>query len=191
MMRVLGGTARGRVLRTGPKSPHLRPILARVKKSLFDIIRPRLQGARFLDIFAGTGSVGIEALSQGAARAVFLEKDRRSGSVLRENLALLHMEDRGTAYSIDASGNLSGLPKPFDIIFMGPPYVDDEKKPLALVTPTLEQIRAYGLLAPNGVVIAQHHKKETVAATDAWELTRQERYGDTMLSFLRARTDAQ
>jgi 16S rRNA (guanine966-N2)-methyltransferase len=190
MMRVLGGSARGRVLRTGPKSPHLRPILARVKKSMFDIIRPRLTGASFLDIFAGTGAVGIEALSQGAGRAVFLEKDRRSNAVLRENLAMLRMEDRGTAFALDAAGNLSSLPKPFDIIFMGPPYKDDAKVALALVTPTLEQIRTYALLAPGGLVIAQHHKKEIVQENEHWSLTRQERYGDTLLTFFAAKAAA-
>ena len=72
MMKIQGGRARGRVLHTGPKNPALRPILARVKKSVFDIIRPRITGARFLDIFAGTGSVGLEAISQGAAFCAFV-----------------------------------------------------------------------------------------------------------------------
>jgi 16S rRNA G966 N2-methylase RsmD len=71
---------------------------------------------------------------------------------------------------------------------MGPPYVDDEKKPLALVMPTLEQIRKYRLLADRGLVIAQHHKKEAVSETADWTLLRQERYGDTFLSFFSGRT---
>ena len=187
MMKILGGTARGRILRTGPKNPHLRPILARVKKSVFDIIRPRLGGSRFLDLFAGTGAVGLEALSQGASRAVFVERDRRSAGLIRENLELLHMEDRGDVFGIDAAANLSALPGPFELIFMGPPYKDDEKRPLSLVNPTLNQIHHYRLLTDDGVVIAQHHKKEPVLESEHWAISRQERYGDTFVTFFRAR----
>ena len=187
-MKILGGTARGRTLRSGPKSPHLRPILARVKKSVFDIIRPRLTGARFLDIFAGTGAVGLEALSQGASHAVFIEKDRRSAALIRENLTLLRMEDRADVFGLDAGGNLSSLPGPFDIVFMGPPYKDDEKKPLELVMPTLQQLLTYRLVGKNGLVIAQHQKKERVAETHDWSLKRQERYGDTLVTFFEPRT---
>jgi 16S rRNA (guanine966-N2)-methyltransferase len=190
MMRILGGTARGRVLRTGPKSPHLRPILARVKKSIFDIIRPRLAGARFLDIVAGTGAVGLEALSQGASHACFLEKDRRSSALIRENLAHLKMEDRATVFGLDVMANLSSLPGPFQLIFLGPPYKDDVKAPLALTMPTLEQIRRYSLLAPRGLVIAQHQKKEPVGDNEHWLLRRQEHYGDTWVSFFEAKETA-
>ncbi|MBV9080427.1 MAG: 16S rRNA (guanine(966)-N(2))-methyltransferase RsmD [Elusimicrobia bacterium] len=188
LLKILAGTARGRVLRSGPKSPHLRPILARVKKSVFDILTPRMAGSRFLDIYAGTGAVGLEALSRGASRAVFVERDRRSSDLIRENLKLLGMEDKGAVFGLDAANDLSLLPRPFDLIFMGPPYKDDEKKPLALVAPTLEQIRKNTLLAAGGLIIAQHHRKEEVASTENWDLKRQERYGDTVVTFFQARS---
>ena len=187
-MKILGGTLRGRVLESGPKSAHLRPILARIKKSVFDIIRPYLPGARFLDVYAGTGSVGLEALSEGASRAVFLEKDRRSASLIRENIAKLKLDNQAEVYGLDAAGNLSSLPKPFDIVFMGPPYVDEAKTMLNLTAPTLEQIRKYELLAPQGFVIAQHHKKEIVTDSDAWLVKREERYGDSIVTFLKLRS---
>ena len=135
--------------------------------------------------------MGLEALSQGAAFAAFLEKDRRSSTLIRENLALLKMEDRAVVFGLDSAANLSSLPKPFDLIFMGPPYKDDLKQPLALTMPTMEQIRKYDLLGADGVVIAQHQKKEPVADNEAWVITRQERYGDTWVSFFRRRQDEQ
>jgi len=187
-MKILGGTLRGRVLHSGPKSAHLRPILARIKKSVFDIIRPYLPGSRFLDIYAGTGSVGLEALSEGAAHAVFLEKDRRSASLIRQNIVHLKVDKQADVFGLDVAGNLSSLPKPFDIVFLGPPYVDEAKAMLNLTGPTLEQIRKYELLAPQGFVIAQHHKKEIVTDSEAWLVKREERYGDSVVTFLKLRS---
>src|SRR5258708_3851404 len=147
MLKILAGSEKGRPLKT-VSSAQVRPILARIKKSLFDILRPRLGGSNFLDLYAGTGSVGIEALSQGAARATFVEQDAPCLRFLKDNLDLLKLTDRATAIRSSATGDLSGVPRPYDIIFMGPPYKDAEKKALALVTPTLENIYKYKLLAP-------------------------------------------
>ncbi len=183
-MKILGGHARGRVLRTLPNNPLVRPILARIKKSLFDILRPRMQGARFLDIYAGTGAVGLEAVSQGAASVVFIEQEPQCVTVVHDNIAAFKMTDKATVFRLNATGDLSVLPKPYDLIFMGPPYKDAEKKPLALVQPTLDNIVRYELLAKGGLVIAQHHKKEIVGSSEKWELKRQEDYGDSRLSFL-------
>lgn len=185
MLKILGGQAKGRALKARPQDLRVRPILARVKKSLFDIIRPRLTGARFLDLYAGTGAVGLEALSRGVSFCAFVELSSESFKMLNANLAQLGFTDKAQTFRMNVLGDLALLPKPFDIIFMGPPYKDESKKSLALVSPTLENVDRHQLLAPRGLVIAQHHKKETVALPSAgWRLFRTETYGDTILSFI-------
>jgi 16S rRNA (guanine(966)-N(2))-methyltransferase RsmD len=187
VLKIMAGRVKGRRLQTLSNSPNLRPILARVKKSLFDILRPRLFSTQFLDLYAGSGAVGMEALSQGASFATFVEIDERCLKLIRENLEVLRLEGNAAVYRRNVLGDLSLLPKPFDLIFMGPPYKDDAKQPVALVKPSLENIARYDLLGDKGLVIAQHHKKEDVQVNNAkgieWILKRQERYGDTMLSF--------
>ncbi len=183
MMKILSGRARGRILNTGPQNPALRPILARVKKSIFDIIRPRIHGARFLDIFAGTGSVGLEAISQGASFAAFVEREKANGAIIRDNLIKLKFDKEGAVFGVDVMGDLSVLPKPFDIIFMGPPYKDSQKNALSLVIPTLNQIDKFELMRDGGIVVAQHHQKEPVTDSEHWHMYRREKYGDTLVSF--------
>ncbi len=184
---VIAGSARGRRLRT-PPGLAVRPILARIKKSLFDILRPRIAGTAFLDVFAGTGAVGIEALSQGAARAVFVEKDSVCVKIIENNLAALGFAAQGRVMRWEAMGALRVIEEKFDLIFLGPPYVvpsaDKPRAPLSLTTPALEAIAAHGRLAAGGWVIAQHHAKEVVPeAVGTLARFRQERYGDSRLSF--------
>jgi 16S rRNA (guanine966-N2)-methyltransferase len=184
MQKILSGSARGRSLKTLPDHFGVRPILSRIKKSVFDILRPRLIGRRFLDLYAGTGSVGLEALSQGASYCVFVEKDPRCLKILHQNIEILKFEEAAEAVRLDVLGNLSCLGEPFPIIFMGPPYVDEGKKPLALTQPTLENIRRHRILAPHGVIVAQHHKKEPLAdLPSGFSLKRREPYGDSLVDF--------
>ncbi|MCG3205491.1 MAG: Ribosomal RNA small subunit methyltransferase D [Elusimicrobia bacterium] len=182
-MKILSGTARGRTVRTLPNNPLVRPILARIKKSVFDIIRPRIVGSHFLDLYAGTGSVGLEALSEGASHATFVEQEPKCVRLIHENITLFKFDSQASVFRMSAVGDLSFLPKNFDLIFMGPPYKDAQKNPLALVTPTLENISKYSLLNPKGLVIAQHHKNEKVTSFGPWNLKRQEKYGDTLVTF--------
>src|SRR3989442_10474207 len=114
-MRIIAGQARGRRILSVPKSMSVRPISARIRQSLFDIIRPRLSGAVFLDLFAGTGSVGLEALSHGASRAVFVEKDPYCSRLLRENLTTLDYTDRATVISGSVLQALESLGSSFDL----------------------------------------------------------------------------
>lgn len=185
MLRIQGGHAKGRALRSLPNNPLVRPILARIKKSLFDILRPRMKDARFLDIYAGTGAVGIEALSQGAKHACFIEQDPQCVRIVHENLEIFKFTNQSAVYRLNATGDLSVLPKGFNIIFMGPPYKDAAKTMLALVHPTLDAIERANLLAEGGIIIAQHHKKEITASTPVWEKVREEHYGDTTVSFFK------
>ena len=184
-MRVQSRSARGRSIKALPSGPEVRPILARIRKSLFDILRPRLAGAAFLDLFAGTGTVGIEALSNGAAAAVFVDASPPSCHMIEKNLDVLGFRDRGRVIRADVICQLHLLKgAPFDIIFMGPPYKDMDRRPLALTIPALRAVAQNGLLGANGIVIAQHHKKEPVKDLPAgWEIRRQNNYGDSTLTF--------
>lgn len=130
-LRILSGDARGRVLNTLKADDlSIRPMLGRMKKSLFDIIRPKLQGAEFLDMFAGTGAVGLEALSNGARRVVFIEQSPVSLKLIKENIDMLGYAARGVIQRADITKGLDWLKLQFDIIFMGPPYKDEHKRRL-------------------------------------------------------------
>jgi 16S rRNA (guanine966-N2)-methyltransferase len=189
LLKIIGGEARGRILKGSPKWPDVRPILGRIKQSLFDIWQPYIAGARFLDLYAGTGSVGLEALSRGAQEANFVEKDPQCAAYIRHNVEVLGYQTRAKVHGGDATSPMPFLYPGFDLIFMGPPYKDKEKKALALVMPTLQNIEQQRLLKKTGSLAAQHHKKEAVAATEKWDMVRQEFYGDSTVTFFRLKEE--
>lgn len=182
-MRIIGGIAKRRSIKSPSLAQGVRPILARVKKSLFDILRPRLEGADFLDLYAGSGAVGIEALSRGAGSVTFVDSNPNCLSIIRQNLSKLRMFERARLVRVDVIKNLPVVGGGFDLIFMGPPYHDQAWNPLCLTEPTLKAIARAQLLKPGGWVVAQHHAKEPVATPPGWRMLRQEAYGDTRLSF--------
>lgn len=189
-MRIIAGQARGRRILSVPKSLAVRPISARIRQSLFDILRPRLPGSLFLDLFAGTGAVGLEALSRGAERAVFVDKDPRCVKVIEKNLARAAWAGKAAVLRGSLGASLAWIAyrsgtERFDIIFLGPPYVDEQKRPLRLSQGVLGLIASSGILDPDGWVVSQHHKKEPVAAPEGLEVFRESKYGDTVVSFLR------
>ncbi|HIE51483.1 MAG TPA: 16S rRNA (guanine(966)-N(2))-methyltransferase RsmD, partial [Armatimonadetes bacterium] len=123
-MRILGGQAKGQRLKTGA-GRQVRPTAAAVRKVLFDILGPHLEGTRFLDLFAGYGSVGLEALSRGAAQAVFVERNRQCCRVLAENLHALGWQERGEVLCAEVHRALETLAhrgEQFEVIFADPPY---------------------------------------------------------------------
>lgn len=123
-MRVVAGTARS-IRLNAPEGLATRPTTDRIKETLFNMLRNDIPGCRFLDLFAGSGGVGIEALSRGAAEAVFLEHDRRAAFCIRNNLEKTRLQERGRLITSDVfSGllELETLGEPFDVIFMDPPY---------------------------------------------------------------------
>ncbi|MCM2303642.1 MAG: 16S rRNA (guanine(966)-N(2))-methyltransferase RsmD [Elusimicrobia bacterium] len=189
-MRIIAGESRGRALKSVPKEMMVKPISARIKKSVFDILRPRLGGARVLDLYAGTGAVGIEALSRGAASAFFVDADKRCVAVIEENLKRLNLSAKGRACYGDILQDLSWISfragvSEFDIIYMGPPYRTEDNKMLAYSTPTLARVAEANLLAPGGVALLQRYKKEKVELPAGYEKFREERYGDTDVEFIR------
>ncbi|MBI3289667.1 MAG: 16S rRNA (guanine(966)-N(2))-methyltransferase RsmD [Elusimicrobia bacterium] len=189
-MRIIAGGSRGRWFKGVPKDFPVHPISARIKKSVFDILRPRLEGARVLDLYAGTGAVGLEALSRGARSAFFVDRDKRCLAVIEENMKRLALTAQGKACYGDILQDLSWIPfragvECFDLIYMGPPYRDADNNMLAYSTPTLARVAEAKLLAPGGWALLQRYKKEKVELPAGLERFREERYGDTDVEFLR------
>jgi len=186
-LKIQSGTARGRILRGVPKGYVVRPILARIRKSIFDILRPRMESASFLDFFAGTGTVGLEALSNGAKRVIFVEINKYFCRSIEQNVTAMGFGDRCEVRQGDVTKNLFWLSEEkFDFLFLGPPYRDANKNPLALTVPVLIRIQEAGLLQPGGWVLAQHFEKESLeGAPSSLKMFRQEKYGDTLVSFFK------
>ena len=189
-MRIIAGESRGRALKSVPKEMMVKPISARIKKSVFDILRPRLGGARVLDLYAGTGAVGIEALSRGAAFAFFVDADKVCLSVIEENLTRLNLAAKGRACYGDILQDLSWISyragvSDFDLIYMGPPYRTEDNTMLAYSTPTLARIAEANLLSLTGWALLQRYKKEKVVLPAGYEKFREERYGDSDVEFIR------
>jgi len=184
-MRIIAGSLRGKKIKSLPGLA-TRPLLGRVKKSLFDILGDRVVDASLLDLYAGTGSVGIEALSRGASYVLFVEKDTRLTRLIKENLKKCDLEKKGEIAEIDILSYTKGdrkfsLLEQFDLIFAGPPYK------LNLTGDTLDIILKLNLLRKNGWVICQHHFKEKVPEKKGFlSLFRKERYGKTVMSFYKA-----
>ncbi|MCZ7546087.1 MAG: 16S rRNA (guanine(966)-N(2))-methyltransferase RsmD [Anaerolineae bacterium] len=177
--RVIAGTAKGRRLKMVPGEA-TRPVMDRVKEALFNILGGAVPGCRFLDLFAGTGSVGIEALSRGAARAVFIENHAPALRTIRENLALTGLADRAQIINADVFAYLHRPPaESFEFIYIAPPQYKD------LWSRTLLALdRRPGFLFPDGVAIAQIDPKEYSALElEALVLYDQRTYGRTMLCF--------
>lgn len=182
-MRVISGSARGRKLKS-PKSDETRPIMDRVKTALFDILAPDINGIRVLDLFAGTGAVGIEALSRGAEAATFIEISPDAWRLVRENLALTHLSDRAEVLRADAFAFLqqaAAANRRFDLVYVAPPQYE------GLAARALSQLDATPLTEPDGLVIVQLDPQER-ADLDTLPLQRlqkydERKYGSTLLLF--------
>ena len=179
-MRIIGGIAHGRRLRT-LRGEKIRPTADRVREALFNILGEKVSGCRFLDLFAGSGSVGIEALSRGAAEAVFVEQDTQARRILQHNLEPLGWEDKVRIYPqhiLSALEIMARHEEQFEIIFADPPYY--ERWPQKL----LPKLKGEKLLAPGGWFIIEHSVKEIIPLRKGqWWQIRTEKYGDTVLSF--------
>ena len=175
-MRVITGSARGRRLKE-LKGMDTRPTTDQVKEGMFNILQFDIEGRRVLDLFAGTGQLGIEALSRGAASAVFVEARKDAAALVRENLALCGMEDRSRCVLGDALGFLSSLRERFDLIFLDPPY-DSE-----LLEKAIAHIARFDILAPHGIMVAESRAEKTLPALSApYGIYRDYRYGHIKLT---------
>ncbi len=179
MIRITGGEVRGRKLKS-PKGLKVRPTLGRMRETLFDVIRERVNGACFLDLFAGTGIVAIEALSRGASKAIIVEKRGDMASLILENLALTGYQERALVIQADVIHALSRVASfaPYPIIFADPPYAFGAHK---------ELISSYlPLLDEGGILIVQHLKKFTIVAPPGF-LVKKRRIGEHCLTFMEGR----
>jgi len=194
-MRISGGSARGRRIGFRKAFSHsdeedeLRPTSAKVREALFDIIRKELPGAVFLDLYAGTGAVGIEALSRGAAKAVLVDANILRTGIARRLLSEFRFGDKGRVVSgkaFDFVRRETEKGQKYDIIFLDPPYRSEE---LMKILPLIGVGR---LVRAGGMVIAEHFfKTKLPAAVGGLRLVRAYKYGDTMLTVYRAFFDQQ
>ena len=167
-MRVITGTAGGRRLKT-PENYDIRPTTDKVKESVFNIIQFDIEGRRVLDLFAGTGQMGIECLSRGAASCVFVDKDREAVRIVKDNLKTCGF--RATVVQEDAIAFLKSCGK-FDIIFIDPPY--DAK----LYEPALKIINLVDILSESGIIVCEARREEPLPAmTPPYYLRREYDYG--------------
>ncbi len=170
-MRIVGGTARGRRL-DAPRGPHTRPTADRVRQSIFDTLGQFFDGGAALDLYAGSGAMGLEALSRGVARAVLVDRDREAVRCCRENAATLGFVDRTELLPLEALAavqRLAARRERFDLVFVDPPYAEGPDAALAALA-------AAGMVAPGGRVVAEHDKRRPPA----------DRYGELLRTDLRA-----
>ena len=177
-MRVIAGKAKGRKLQAVP-GESTRPILDRVRTALFDILRPRIQGTHFLDLFGGTGSVGIEALSQGAAHCVFTELNKTAYEILKQNLKTTELDGQADPRHTDAFLYIKNTQKDFDIIYVAPPqYQGLWEQALIMIA------ERPNILRPGGLLVAQIDPDEyEPLQLNSFIETEHKSYGKTLLVF--------
>ncbi|MCE0523928.1 MAG: 16S rRNA (guanine(966)-N(2))-methyltransferase RsmD [Methylacidiphilales bacterium] len=178
-LRVISGSAGGLHLKS-PKRHALRPTQDRIRQVIFSSLAERVPGARVLDLYAGTGSFGLEALSRGAASATFVEQDAEAVQCIRDNLVHCHLQ--GDVRREEVLAYLGKPPaEPFDLIFADPPYVKargtlDDDPLLSLLIP---------FLAQDGLFVWEHYAGQQLQNARLWEVIRNRTYGETGLTFLR------
>lgn len=161
----------------------VRPTADRVREALFNILAPQVRGSRFLDLYAGTGAVGLEALSRGAAQAVFVERNRRVVALLRDNLASMGMSALATVRAGEAGLVIAALGREgwkFDLVFMDPPYAEE------LADKTIQKLSRARVLDRGGwIIVESSHRNPPAECISGFKVWRREHYGQTLLSFYR------
>lgn len=182
-MRIIAGEFRGRRLQT-PKGRNIRPTSDRVREAIFNVVAARTMGAKVLDLFAGTGALGLEALSRGASRAVFVDQDLEAARLIEENIRLLGVADRTVVMhrailpSLTILAAHSTKAPGFDLIFLDPPYG------LNLVQDVLQRLTDLRLVTSTALAVAEHHRKDAIPVQcGRWQKTKERRYGDTLISY--------
>lgn len=177
-MRVISGKARGRRLKE-PLGRDIRPTTDKVKESIFNILQFDIEGRRVLDLFAGTGQLGIEALSRGAAGAVFVDASPKALALVRENLKIADVAENAEVYQAESVSFLSHTPRKFDLVFLDPPYD----------TPLLEQalnaVFQFDILKPNGIILCESRENQNIPSpVGPYSLYRTYRYGQISLAVI-------
>jgi 16S rRNA (guanine(966)-N(2))-methyltransferase RsmD len=182
-MRVIAGIKKGKTLKS-PKGK-TRPLSDQAKESLFNILQTYTEGSYFLDLFAGSGAVGIEALSRGSVLSIFVELDKKTVQVVRDNLELCGFTDRSEVYALDVLRALKILKRKgakFDIIFVGAPYGSPDLEKAII------ELSDGSMLNKSGMVIAEHRAKHKMEEDfGSLKRVREARYGDTVLAFYKSK----
>ena len=179
-MRVIAGEAKGRNL-VVPRGGGTRSATDRIRETLFAIVEPTLEGARVLDLFAGAGTLGIEALSRGASRSTFVERRAEAVKALRRNLATTNFDARSEVVVANVIAYLDSRPRgPFDIVFSDPPFAD-----VAIAEATLAHDGLRSAVAPGGLLVARAHGKHLPAVPAFLDVARVKEIGEDHLLFLR------
>jgi 16S rRNA (guanine(966)-N(2))-methyltransferase RsmD len=180
-MRIISGISKGRKLAT-PKNQILRPTSDRVKESIFNILREEVEGKLVLDLFAGTGNLGIEALSRGAKKAFFVEVGRQALRLIQRNLTQCKLEEQSEIIPKDANraiGILNQRRVSFDLILMDPPYES------GLIKRTIMKLNSDPIYHRDSILVIEHDRREPLPTPmDGWIRFREQRVGDTVISFL-------
>lgn len=178
-MRVIAGSAKGRTL-VAPKSATTRPATDRIRESLFGILEPDLPGTRVLDLYAGAGTLGIEALSRGAASATFVERGREALAALRRNIAATGFVEESDVVALDVPAFLERIAQPYDVVFCDPPFAD-----VAGMETALAGLASGGALAKDAIVVARALKKHPPRVPETARTVRTKELGEEVLLFLR------
>ena len=173
-MRIIAGSAKGTTLSAASKGT--RPMTGRARESLFSIIHGHLPAAEVLDLFAGSGSLGLEALSRGADSAVFVERGTEATMILRSNIDAVGLG--GSVVKRDVVDALSSLNRVFDVVFVDPPYADDDADVEAVLA-SLDR-----LLAPDGLIVVHRQARSAFSIPDFLTSTDERRYGDAVITML-------
>lgn len=179
-MRVISGMYKGRILKT-VNNLSVRPVTDRVKQTLFDMLTTRMlmEDATALDLFAGSGALGIEALSRGAAHVTFVESDEEAAQYIERNLQMLGCADQTALIETDALSFIHRCTDSFDLIFADPPYLFDE-------TPHIpELIFGKEILKPGGYLLIEHTTDLKYESTELFHAGPEKRFGRTVVTFLR------
>lgn len=174
-MRVIAGSKRGASLKA-PEGLSTRPTTDRIKESLFNILTPFLKDGVFLDLFSGSGGIGIEALSRGARMSVFVDNDKRAQNCIKQNLSKTGFEKQALVLGTDFKTSLKTIAVrgiKFDVVFMDPPYYSD------FIENILDEIEILGILNNEGIVVCEQAKDEPEVKSDGYILYRIKEYGKT------------
>lgn len=180
-MRIIGGGFKGRRI-IFPKSPHIRPTQDKIREALFNVIAPDINGAAVLDLFAGSGALGLEAISRGATHVTFVDNNSLCIRVIKENLDSLGATDRADVFKTDVIRAIEKIHRSgnkFDIVFLDPPYYKGLAKKILI------KLSHYDILAHNNIIVAEHYKKDLIPdnINKIILLFKQKKFGDTVLSF--------
>jgi len=189
-MRIIGGSAAGTILKA-PKGFEVRPTPDLVRQAVFNSLAPRIAGAGVLELFGGTGALSLECLSRGAAHAVCVEASARHAQFIRRNLELARLSpallDLRVQDAFAAVAQLAAASQQFDLIFADPPYGEKNtgRRSASFAQQLLDDAALPALLAPGGLFILGHARRDTLSVPAVWEETKVLKHGDSWMRFLR------